>query len=174
MRDLSGQNDRNYEQSDNAVYEQLDPLCWRDHVVEILSASSGIGAQLAKTTYAEPYYGRTAHAWGYSFCFEYPPSSVIHTRGFIMLSRTHVAKSKQEARRNQPSLLQLLYELGNQVSSFPRGKFGIYHPALDAPGYFGTLECCTERRSKFWFMISEAGKMKPYVGFRDYFQRMTF
>jgi hypothetical protein len=174
MRDISEQCGENCVQNDDELYEQLDPLCWRDHVVNTLSASSGLGAQLVKTIYAEPYYGRTARMWGYSFCFEYRPSELAHNRGFIMLSRTHVAKSEQEARKKQPSLKQLLYELKNQVSSFPREKFGIYHPELDVPGYFGTLECCGEGRRGFFFMISQAGRKKPYVHFRDYFQTMKF
>lgn len=174
--DLSEQGNRNCVQNDIEFYENRDPLRWRDHVVEILSARSGLGVHLVKARYAEPYYGNSARMWGYSFCFEYRPSALVRTRGFIMLSRTHVDKSQQEARKKKPSLEQLLYELKNQVSSFPREKFGIYHPELDVPGSYGTLECCTERRSRFWFMISEAGMMKPYQNdpdFRECFQGMT-
>ena len=174
MSDLSERSDSKRAQNDSELYEQLDPLCWRDHLVDTLSASSGLGAPLVKTIYAEPYYGRTASMWGYSFCFEYPASAIVHDRGFIMLSRTQLAKSEQEARRRQPSLSQLLHELKCQVSNFPKDKFGIYHPELDVPGYYGTLECCTEKRTRFWFMISEAGKMKPYCEFRDCFQGLRF
>ena len=109
--------------------------------------------------------------WGYSFCFEYRLSAFVPTRGFIMLSRTHVAETELEARKGRPSLEQLLYELKDQVQRFPKEKFGIYHPELDIPGYYGTLECRSEGR-RFYFMLSQAGRMKPY--FRECFQGLTF
>jgi hypothetical protein len=174
MNDFSEHGDRNSVQNDNELHAQRDPLCWRDHVLDILSASSGLGAHLVRTVYAEPYYGRTACKWGYSYCFEYHPSAFVPTRGFIMLSRTHVAKSETEARMNRPTLDRLLYELKNQVSRFPREAFGTYHPELDVPGNYGTLECCGEGRRRFYFMISQSGRMKPYWGFSECFQGMTF
>jgi len=155
---------------DYETYSQPDPWLWRDYVLHILSASSGLGEYLSKINYAEPYYGGHAKKWGYSYCFEYPPSAIVPTRGYIMLSRTHIANSEAEARKKKPSLDQLLRELESQVTSIPPEKFGNYHVELDVPGWFGTLECCSAMRTKYYFMLSQAGRRKPYWGFRENFR----
>jgi hypothetical protein len=145
------------------------PRLFLEHVIGILKLRSGVGAPALLERYALPYYGSTAGMYGFSLCFEYRHRQPPYSRRFLMLSRTHVSKTLQGAKRSKPSLDQLVRELENDVVNAPKDYFGRYHDELDDPGTYATIYC-SKNRSRYYFMISESGRMEPYSAFESQFQ----
>jgi hypothetical protein len=86
-----------------------------------------------------------------------------------MLSRTHVAFSEIEAVRAKPTREQLVKELSNDMKKIPEDKFGQYHKDLDVPGTYATIECFGTS-GRYFFMVSESGRMQPYKPFESMFR----
>jgi hypothetical protein len=86
-----------------------------------------------------------------------------------MISRTHVSTTEQLAMENKPSLDRLVYELENDVINVPSESFGRYHEELDDPGTYATVYCSQNGR-RYYFMISESGRMEPYSAFKSQFR----
>jgi hypothetical protein len=144
------------------------PRLFVEHVIDILKSRTGIGRPVLQERYAQPYYGRTAEMYGFSFCFEYRHRQLPYSRRFLMISRTHVSATEKSAKENKPGLDQLVHELENEVFAVPREYFGRYHEELDDPGTYATIYCSRNGR-RYYFMISESGRMEPYSHFRDQF-----
>jgi hypothetical protein len=144
------------------------PRLWLDGIVNILRSRTGAGRSLVKGRYAEPYFGRRAQMYGFSYCFEYRHQHSQYLPRFLMISRTHVASTEDLAREKKPLREQLIYELENQVQKIPVEYFGSYHNELDIPGHYATAYCLGEQ-GKFFFMVSESGRMEPYYKFRASF-----
>jgi hypothetical protein len=149
--------------------DSADPTLWLEQrVIKVLKSRTGLGQPMVKQRYANAYFGRTARMWGYSFCFENQRPPLFDLRRFIMISRTHVASGESLARENKPTLHQLVSELEYEVRCIPEDKFGRYHVELGIPGTYATVEC-SGKNGRYYFMISESGRMKPYSLFERLF-----
>lgn len=157
-------------QREDELQTSEDPRLWLDQrVLRVLKSRTSVGQHpLARLRYSEPYYGKTASMWGYSFCFE---NLLASPQRFLMISRTHVASTELQARKAIPTHEQLVRELETEVTSIPKDKFGRYHEELRIPGTYATIYCCG-KGGRYYFMVSESGRMMPYYGFKAAFPNL--